>query len=55
MITLFNRKITKNYGMELLTFHQLRDFKDGCIFFIFDVNLVLYKADHNPRFRVIFI
>lgn len=50
-----SRKISKNYAIELSCFHFLRKFSDGISFAEFDINLDLFKSDHNPKFKIILI
>lgn len=44
--------ILKNYALDFGIFYRIRNFKDGITFFEFTTNLDLYKADHNPRFKI---
>lgn len=46
----FSFKINKNYAFEISGFHKIRDFKDGISFADLDIDLDLYKGDHNPKF-----
>ncbi len=47
-----NFKINEDYHLEFNGLYQVRDFKDGCSFFDFDINLDLFKGDHNPQFDI---
>jgi hypothetical protein len=49
---LISKEISKNFVFEISFFHKLRNFKDGISFLEFDVNLDLYKGDHNPQFEM---
>ena len=45
-------KLTKNYALDWNFFWKIRNFKDGINFFNFDIDLDLYKFDHNPKFDI---
>lgn len=47
--------ITKNYALDFGLFYKVRNFKDGLTFFDIDLNLDLYKADHTPQLKFLFI
>jgi len=45
-------KLSKNYAIDWNFFWPIRQFKEGITFFNFDINLDLYKGDHNPKFDI---
>jgi len=45
----------KKYGCEVVFFKKIRKLSDGIIFFTLNINLDLFKADHNPKFNFIII
>jgi len=50
----FSKAIGKNYAIDFIFLHKLRDFKDGITFLNFDMDLDLYEGDHNPQFDFLF-
>lgn len=51
----FGSKISKNYAYELSFMHIYRCFDDGIDFINFNVELSIFKADHNPTFSILFV
>jgi len=45
----------KRFGkkaIELFGFHKVRKYTDGVTFFHCEINLDLFKGDHNPKFTI---
>lgn len=43
------------FAWKLDFFRKIRSFKDGISFFEFNINLDLFKGDHNPKFEILVI
>lgn len=41
-----------NKAVELTAFHKVRNYQDGVTFCQCEINLDLYKDDHNPKFTI---
>lgn len=50
-----NFKISDKYHLDVCFLYKCRNWKDGVTFFNCDVNLDLYRGDHNPKFKVCLI
>lgn len=50
---LFGRgfKVLDNYYLDVCFLYKFRSYKDGITFFNLDIDLDLYKGDHNPKFK----
>jgi hypothetical protein len=48
----FSFKINKKYAFDIAAFYKVRDFHDGIDFFNSEINLDLFKGDHNPQFNI---
>lgn len=51
MIT-FNGKFGRDYGLEIVLFHKLREYSDGITFWESKINWDRYLADHSPKFTI---
>jgi len=47
--------INKDYAIEFLWFHMVRDFIDGISFFEFEINWDRFEDDHKPGFNIFLI
>jgi len=47
--------LSENYAFELSILHNIRAFKDGISFFELTCTLDLYKADHHPKFSLMWV
>lgn len=49
---IYGFKISKNYAIDFGVLYKIRKFKDGITFLEWVNNLDLYRADHNPQFKM---
>lgn len=49
---IYGFKISKNYAIDFGVLYKIRNFKDGITILELISNLDLYKADHNPQFKI---
>jgi len=43
---------SKKYRRELVFLKKIRSFSDGVTFFLFDISVDKFEADHNPHFKI---
>jgi len=54
-MTGFSLKLSRNYALDVYGFYVVRALSDGVAFLELTVNFDFFKADHNPKFKVVVI